>query len=78
MSRSRRKTPISGITTAASDALWKSKAARILRRRVRQQLKSTLDGDKFAGKRWDLVDAWSSNKDGKFYMQNAKAEWMRK
>lgn len=67
MSRSRRKTPIAGITTAKSDHAWKKKAARKLRRRVKQHLETMLDGDRFAGKRWDLVDPWGAPKDGKFW-----------
>ena len=55
MSRSRRKSPIGGITTAKSDHLWKKALARKLRHRVKQHLTATLDGDHFAGKRWDLV-----------------------
>ena len=56
MSRSRRKTPIFGNTTAKSDAEWKAQAARKLRRKVKQHLEQTLDGDGFAGKRWDAVN----------------------
>lgn len=65
MSRSRRKTPISGVTTAVSDHCWKKMASRKLRHRAKQSLNTTLDGDRFAGKRWDLVNPWSSQKDGK-------------
>jgi hypothetical protein len=78
VSRSRRKTPITGITKAESDHRWKKAAARRLRRRVRQHLRSTLDGDRFAGKRWDLVDPWSSEKDGKRYWRRPDAAMMRK
>jgi hypothetical protein len=75
MSRSRRKTPIFGHTTADSDRPWKQAAAR---RRVRPHLKATLDGDRFAGKRWDLVNPWSSEKDGKRWWGKADAKDMRK
>jgi hypothetical protein len=78
MSRSRRKTPIFGHTTATSDARWKKAASRKLRRAVKQRLESTLDGDCFVGKRWDLVSPWSSEKDGKFYWADAKPKDMRK
>jgi hypothetical protein len=78
MSRSRRKTPIFGNTTAKSDAEWKAKAARKLRRKVKQHLESTHDGDGFAGKRWDAVNSWSSEKDGKHYWKRAKPKDMRK
>lgn len=78
MSRSRRKTPITGITTARTDHPWKKAAARKLRRRVKQGLAATLDGDRFAGKRWDLVDPWSSDKDGKFWFGSDRPELLRK
>jgi len=78
VSRSRRKTPIVGMTTATTDHPWKKAAARKLRRRVKQALVSTLDGDRFAGKRWDLVNPWSSEKDGKQWLRDQKAKWMRK
>lgn len=78
MSRSRRKTPIFGHTSADSDARWKAMAARKLRRRVKQHLGATLDGDRCAGKRWDLVDPWTSEKDGKWYSTSPKPQWMRK
>jgi hypothetical protein len=45
---------------------------------VKQDLTSNLDGDRFAGKRWDLVDPWSSEKDGKHYWRNPTAKMMRK
>ena len=78
MSRSRRKTPIFGHTTAETDHPWKKAAARKLRRATKQSLKATLDGDRFAGKRWELVNPWSSDKDGKWFSKNPKPEWMRK
>jgi hypothetical protein len=78
VSRSRRRTPIFGITTAQTDHPWKRQAARKLRRRVKQHLKAKLDGDRFAGKRWDLVNPWSSEKDGKSYSRHPKPQWMRK
>jgi hypothetical protein len=78
MSRSRRKTPITGITTAGSDAEWKAMTSRRLRHRVKQALVTTLDGDRFAGKRWDLVNPWSSDKDGKTYWRDPDPRTMRK
>ena len=78
MSRSRRKTPIFGHTSAASDHPWKKSVSRKLRRRVKQYLVATLDGDRFAGKRWDLDSNWSSEKDGKSFCKNPKVEWLRK
>jgi hypothetical protein len=78
MSRSRRKTPIFGFTGAESDHEWKAKAARKLRHKVKQHLNTTLDGDGFAGKRWDAVNPWSSDKDGKHYWSEATPKDMRK
>lgn len=78
MSRSRRKTPIFGITTAQSDHRWKAMASRKLRHRVKQELVSRLDADRFAGKRWDLVNPWSSEKDGKSYCAHADSHALRK
>jgi hypothetical protein len=78
MSRSYRTTPIFGHTTAQSDHGWKKKAARVVRHRVKQNLQATLDGDRFAGKRWDLVNPWSSEKDGKHFWASAKPRDMRK
>jgi hypothetical protein len=78
MSRSRRKTPIFGNTTATSDHQWKKKAARKLRHKVKQHLEHTLDGDGFAGKRWDVENPWASPKDGKFYWIKVLDKHMRK
>jgi hypothetical protein len=78
MSRSRRKRPISGHTNAGSDHIWKKAAARILRHRVKQHLVATLDGERFAGKRWDLVNPWSSQKDSKAWMRDPVPKWLRK
>lgn len=78
MSRSRRKTPIFGHTTASTDHPWKKVAARKLRRAVKQNLSADCDGDRFAGKRWDLANPWSSQKDGKWFSPQPKPEWMRK
>jgi hypothetical protein len=41
-------------------------------------LDSTLDGDGFAGKRWDVEDPWKAPKDGKHYWAKAKPKDMRK
>lgn len=77
MSRSRRKVPITGIISAQSDHSWKKAAARKLRRRVKQELNAKLEIDRFPGKRWDLVNPWSSEKDGKTYWRNLDPRMMR-
>lgn len=78
MSRSRRKTPICGMTSAASDAQWKAASARALRHGVKQQLSKELHTDDFPGKRWDLVNPWSSDKDGKGWFGKGDPKLMRK
>jgi len=78
MSRSRKKTPICGITTACSDAAWKAKAARILRHRVKQALAIDLTSDEFAGKRWDAVNPWAAPKDGKRWFGDGHPTYWRK
>ncbi|MCX7285897.1 MAG: hypothetical protein NTX28_17985 [Novosphingobium sp.] len=78
MARSRCHTQISGRTTAPSDARWKASAARKLRRRVRQTLTAEQELTRFAGKRWDLVNLWSSEKDGKGWVRNPAPEFWRK
>ena len=78
MSRSRRKTPIFSHASAATDHRWKKAVARKLRRQVKQHLDATLDGDRFADKRWDLDTDWSSGKDGKYWWRDWDAKAMRK
>lgn len=78
MSRSRRKTPIGGITTAKSEAEWKAKAARRLRAAARQILASRPEDDKLSGKRWEVVNPWDGPKDGKRWFGNAYPKDMRK
>jgi hypothetical protein len=78
VSRSRRKTPIFGHTTAVTDHPWKKAAARRLRHRVKQYLTATLDGDRIAGKPWDLESDWQSDKDGKHWWGKARPNDMRK
>ena len=78
MSRSRRKTPIFGHTSAESDAEWKAQSARALRRSVKQMLNATLDTTAFPGKRRELANPWSAPKDGKHWWRGAAARDMRK
>lgn len=78
MSRSRKKTPICGITKARSDAEWKAKAARTLRHRVKIQLEQELHTDKFPGNSWDAVDPWTAPKDGKRWFANRHPAYWRK
>jgi len=78
MSRSRRKSPFVGWTTAESDRLWKAQSARVVRRRVHQLLDCTGDGDALPGKRWSLVNSWSAPKDGKQRLRDPASPLLRK
>ena len=75
MSRSRRKTPITGQTTAASDKAFKQNAHRSARRAVKALDLTATDPaiDKAFG------DPWNSRKDGKTrFDPNHHPDLMRK
>lgn len=78
MSRSRRKTPIIGHTKSESDASWKAKASRAVRRAVHATLDSTGDGDALPVKRWSVVNPWDAPKDGKQWLGAGWQKEMRK
>jgi hypothetical protein len=78
MSRSRRKTPITGHTTARSDAAWKAKAARVLRHTAKQALETSPDDTTFSGKRWEAINLWSAPKDGKYWFGKGDPRLLRK
>ncbi len=78
MSRSRKKTPITGMTTAESDKEWKQAASRKVRRTVRQRLLEAEDGDGVPAKRYELINPASSDKDGKQWLGYAFPKLMRK
>ena len=73
-----RHTPIFGFSTAPSDHPWKQDAARALRRRVRQTLATTLDGDRCPRKGREVVNPYTSPKDGKGWISKAPPKLMRK
>lgn len=64
MSRSRRKTPVTGITAAASEKQDKRSANRKLRRRVKQDLNEDTEGTLLPSER-ELSNVWTMDKDGK-------------
>ena len=66
MSRSRRKTPKTGVTTAASEKREKLAAHRKERRIVRSVLRKDGDSVKFLHRR-EISDPWNMAKDGKIY-----------
>jgi len=78
MSRSRRKTPITGTTAAKSDAEWKAKAARALRHSAKRTLEANPDEMTFSGKRGEAINPWSAPKDGKFWFGKANPRLLRK
>jgi hypothetical protein len=65
MSRSRKKMPIVGITTARSDQPYKSDEHRRERRTVRALLGIGLDADDRRLNRTNYGDPWKAPKDGK-------------
>jgi hypothetical protein len=64
MSRSKRKTPVVGITTAPSEKQDKRHANRMLRRRVKQQLNDDHETDLLPLER-EVSSIWTMDKDGK-------------
>jgi hypothetical protein len=64
MARSKRKTPIRGITTAQSEKRDKQSAHRRYRRKVKAALQQVPDAEIFPHVR-ELSDTWSMGKDGK-------------
>jgi hypothetical protein len=77
MSRSRRKTPICGITTARSEKQDKRIANRRLRRRVRSRLH--VDPDAPLPLLREVSNPWLMDKDGKMLIDPARhPEIMRK
>lgn len=76
MSRSRRKTPIFGMTTARSEERDKVQAHRDERRAVRAAIAE--DADLMPHTR-EVSDVWGFAKDGKRYRGGWKrSKWMRK
>jgi hypothetical protein len=67
MSRSRRKTPICGITTAASEKLEKRKYNRAFRHATRRFLRHAEPEDDLPPQLRDYSDPWAMSKDGKTY-----------
>lgn len=75
MSRSYRKTPIFGYTTATSEKFDKQKANRRFRRKINVEVQQ---GKEHFTLRRRQTTAWDMHKDGRRYYKNCKPEWMRK
>lgn len=75
MSRSKRKTPIFGITTATSEKLDKRRWNKTFRRIAKNHITKQKElPHKIAA----VTDVWDGNKDGKRYLRNYNAKEMRK
>lgn len=72
MSRSRKKVPITGMTTATSDRDWK----RWGHRRDRQSERQALHHGRDVPDRRTHMDVWNSDRDGKQWCADPK--WCRK
>ena len=78
MSRSHRKTPITGITSATSEKQEKREANRKLRRQTREQLKTQPTDEPLPELR-EVSNTWAMSKDGKRYFdEEAHPKTMRK
>lgn len=75
MSRSKRKTPKTGITTAVSEKWEKRNANRRLRKRVKVQIKK---GKLELSKLREISNIWAFGKDGKMYLKDPIAKDLRK
>ena len=75
MSRSKIKTPISGITTAPSGKEGKRQANRAFRRNIRMQV---LKGKEIVSLLREVSNVWSFPKDGKRYWKNLNVKYLRK
>jgi len=67
MSRSKRKMPIAGITTAETEKSYKAAAHRAERRVVRAKVKSGADDIPHTK---EFGDPWSGPKDGKYWFRD--------
>lgn len=78
MSRSRRKTPMCGITTAASERFDKQTWHRAFRKAERQRLTVSPLSEPHHFR--EFSDDWTMNKDGKCYWgeEHRSARWLRK
>ena len=75
MSRSRRKTPKIGVTTAETEKDNKRQANRRYRRVTKLQLKK--EEEELAQRR-ELSNVWAFDKDGKQFLKNPAKEDLRK
>ncbi len=77
MSRSIKKTPVTGHTNSPSEKFDKQRANRIFRR-ISKELIHRSEYCKLPIKIREIVDTWTMSKDGKSYKKYILAEYMRK
>lgn len=77
MARSRKKTPIRGLTSADSEKEDKRRANRKLRRSVRETLSQDSSLERAAEMR-EVSNVWSMGKEGKYYLNKAEQKDLRK
>jgi tryptophanyl-tRNA synthetase len=76
MSRSKKKTPVSGIAIADSEKSWKQKIHRLFRRKEKQAIRKEEDPPE---KLEEIESIWEGPKDGKSRFDDEKyPELMRK
>jgi hypothetical protein len=77
MSRSRKKTPVRGVTGARSEKTDKRQVNRALRKRVRKAL---LDdpAQPIAPDRREVRDVWDMAKDSKYFLKDPRPKDIRK
>ena len=79
MSRSRRKTPIVGNTTARSEKQDKRLANRRLRRKVKEVLQVEPEAVELIPDINEVSSTWGFDKDGKHYLKSPiDSKWLRK
>ena len=79
MSRSRRRTPIAGITSATSEKADKQAAHRRERRKLRSVLRPASDVPEVLPVPRDVSNPWAMAKDGKlYYGAHLSAKQLRK
>ncbi|MEM9339279.1 MAG: hypothetical protein AAGA66_11160 [Bacteroidota bacterium] len=76
MSRSRKKTPVKGITSAKSEKEDKRNANRKFRRKVKQEVNK--GGEEQLPKLRELSNVWAFDKDGKRYDKDLPEKSRRK
>lgn len=75
MSRSRKKTPIIGMTTTDTEKKDKRQANRKLRVAVRNAI---VGDEEVMPELREVSDVWTFSKDGKQWVGHARTEWLRK